>query len=162
MKTMKKISSFVLAGVMICAALALTGCFGTGGSGNSGNSGITAGNNPLVGTWTLAAAYDENNQQYDLSDFDADIVKLVVTSDGNGTFYYFDDDPFTGTLSRDASQDSYYAVDGFTVEAYDLTGSDGSYWEFAYVEATDGASDPFIYLEVGAEGETESLYLAKN
>ena len=114
-----------------------------------------------VGTWKLDYAHDYDGNEYDIAAIGSDSVVLVVTSDTAATFYYFDDDAFAGTLSRDSSQDSYYSVDGFTAKCYDLTGSDGSYWEFAYITPDDGSSDPFFYLEVGPDGDYDSLYLAK-
>ena len=159
MKTMKKALILALAGVMAVAALALTGCFGTGGSSSGGSS---SSKSELVGTWKLDYAHDYDGNEYDIAAIGSDSVVLVVTSDTAATFYYFDDDAFAGTLSRDSSQDSYYSVDGFTAKCYDLTGSDGSYWEFAYITPDDGSSDPFFYLEVGPDGDYDSLYLAKN
>lgn len=162
MKTTKKALILALAGVMAAAALTLTGCFGVGG-GNGGNGGNGGGGSStkseLVGTWKLDYAHDYNGNEYDIASIGADSVVLVVTSETKATFYYFDDDPFEGTLSRDSSQDSHYSADEFSAKCYDLTGADGSYWEFAFITPSDGT--PFFYLEVGPSGDYDSLYLAK-
>ena len=75
-------------------------------------------------------------------------------------FYFYDNDPYPGTLSHDSSRDAYYSSDGFESQAYRLTGSDGEYWEFAFVTPKDGG-DPFWYLEVGPSDSYKCLYLAK-
>lgn len=157
MNTLKKSLVIALAGVMAVAALALTGCFGIGGGGNGGSSGSKS---AMVGTWKLAAAFDYSGSAYDISAIGSDSVVLKVTSETEATFYYFDDDPYPGTLSHDSSRDGYYSSDNFEAKAYRLTGSDGKYWEFAFVTPKDG-SDPFWYLEVGPSNDYDSIYLAK-
>ena len=164
MKTFKKSLVLALAGVMVLAALALTGCFGFGGSGSGsgsssgGSSGGSSTTSPMVGTWKLAEAYDYWGSAYDVSDL-ADKVVLVVESETKATFYYFDDDPYPGTLVRDSSIDDAYAADGFTAKGYDLQGSDNSYWELAFITSnSDGTS--FWYLEVGSTAP-DCLYLTK-
>ncbi len=176
MKKSKKLLSVFLAGVMVCAALAFVGCSSsddtedadgntteeTEGTETEGTEteGTTESDLTIVGTWYLSAAYDSDGNQYDLTDVSADRVMLVVTDETTATFYYFDDDAFEGTLSRDEDRDDYYAVDGFTVATYDLTDEDGSYWEFCYVVSEDEDS-VFIYIEIGSSDDMETIYLMK-
>lgn len=168
MKNMKKALVLTLAGVMAVAALALTGCFGIGGGSSSGGSssggsssgGSSTSNSPIVGTWKLDYAHDYSGTAYDIQSIGSDSVVLVVSSETKATFYYFDDDPFEGTLSRDTSMDSYYSATDYPAQCYDLTSSDGDYWEFAFIQPADGSS-PFFYLEVGSSNDYDSLYLAK-
>ena len=159
MKTMKKALVVALAGVMMVAALALSGCFGFGGGGNGGSGGGSS-SSGIVGTWKLDYAHDFYGNAYDISQIGSDKVVLKVTSETKATFYYFDDDPFSGTMERYAAGDSEYASDGYTSKCYHLVGSDGSYWEFAYVVPDDSSSEPFFYLEVGAS-QPDSIYLSK-
>ena len=177
MKLTKKTLAIVLAGVMMACALLLAGCFGIGGGGSNGGGGNSGGGNSgggnsgggntpapsqpaYVGTWVLDYAHEKSTGDvYDLTKITG-TVKLVVDSATHGTFYYFDDDPYAGTLERYAEQDSKYAANGYTSEAYKLKGSDGSYWELAFITPQDGA-DSFWYLEVGKTGQEDCLYLAK-
>jgi len=155
----KKIIALACATVLAMAAL--TGCFSSGGStgGSTGGTETDATAADLVGTWVMEAAYDYEGNEYDLSSL-TDTVTLEVTSATQATLYYFDDEAFEGTLSRDASRDSAYSADGFTVMVYDLTGADGSYWEFCYVVEDDDPTVCFVYLEVGAD-QPDGLYLGK-
>lgn len=176
MKLMKKTLAIALAGVMMVCALLLAGCFGIGGGGNSGggseggnsggNSGGGGSSTPVVtqpayvGTWVLDYAHEKSSGNvYDLSKIQG-TVKLVIDSATSGTFYYFDDDPYSGTLERDSSLDSQFAASGYTTDAYKLRGADGKYWLFAFVTPQDGG-DAFWYLEVGKTGQEDCLYLAK-
>ena len=152
MSAMKKTFVLVCAGVMMLAALALSGCFGFGGDDTPGDASIE-------GTWKLSYAEDYYGNPYDTSEMTDEIV-LEVKSSKKATFYYFDDDPFPGTLSRDASGDSYYATDGYTTLCYHLTNSDGRWWEFCFVVPDDGG-DAFWYLEVGPEDDYDAIYLER-
>ena len=173
---MKKSLAIVLAGVMMACALVLAGCFGTGGgsgsgggsSSGSGSGGYSGGGSSTptvtqpayVGTWTLDYAHEKSSgSAYDLSKISG-TVKLVVEDATNATFYYFDDDPWVGTLERATDGDSKYAASGYTSECYHLVGQEGRYWEFAFITPQDGA-DPFWYLEVGSTGNEDCLYLSK-
>ena len=144
----------------------------SGGSGSSGSSGSSSGSPSagggtastvpaLAGTWMLDYAHDFTGQAYDISNF-ANKIKLVVRADETATFYYFDDAPFTGTMMRETTQDSYYDTNpDYTVQCYHLLQSDGSYWELVYIMPNDDPDGAFFYLEVGGEEEPDSLYLAK-
>ena len=173
MKLTKKSLAIVLAGVMAACALLLAGCFGMGGGDNSGGGNSGGGNSgggysgggnsstpAYVGTWVLDYAHEKaTGEEYDLSRVSG-TVKLVIDSATSGTFYYFDRDPWVGTLERDSSLDSKYAASGYTCDAYKLVGENDRYWEFAFITPQDGA-DPFWYLEVGESGDEDCLYLAK-
>ena len=116
---------------------------------------------PKVGTWTLASAIAADGSSYNLTDETKQQVKLVVKSDGTATFYYFDNDPFNGTLKRDKDGDAGYATSTYDAECYHLTAAGGgSYWEIAFITKKDG-STCFWYLEVGEAGKADSLFLAK-
>lgn len=151
---MKKTIIIALACVMAAAALALTGCFGFGGGGSGGGSGSDA---SIEGTWKLSYAEDYYGDPYDIEGMEDQVV-LVVKGSNKATFYYFDDDPFTGTMKRDASGDDYYATNGYTTQCYHLVNSDGQWWEFCFVIPEDG-SDAFFYLEVGPEDDYDAIYL---
>ncbi len=114
----------------------------------------------IVGTWTIVAAYDEQGEAYDLNSLPADAVVLDIRTETRATFYYFDNAPFSGTLSRDASLDAYYATDGYNARCYLLTDQNGDFWEFAYLKSYD-TDDAFFYLELGAEDRHERIYLAR-
>ena len=153
MKALKKTLVLVCAGVMMLATLALAGCFGFSGDDDT-PSGAS-----LEGTWKLSYAEDYYGNPYDTDEMTDEII-LEVKSSKKATFYYFDDDPFSGTLSRDASGDSYYATDGYATLCYHLTNSDGRWWEFCFVVPDDG-SDAFWYLEVGPEDDYDAIYLER-
>lgn len=169
MKTLKRtLIGTLLAMLAACSLVVLSGCFSVDPD-TATNDQQTTTDNPisassdesgLIGTWTLEAAYDYSGDEYDISSFTSQ-VSLVVTSMDSATFNYFDDDPFTGTLERATDQDSYYAAEGYTVQAYNLIGSDGSYWEFAYVVPDDSTASAFVYLEVGESTDYDSIYLTK-
>ena len=137
--------------------LSKVGGSSSGGGSGSGGSGTTPSAASMDGTWQLAYATDYSGQAYDLSQATMESIRLVV-SGSKATFYYFDDDPFSGTLERYSEQDDYYASDGYTVKAYKLKGNDG-FWEFAFVVPQDG-NDAFWYLEVGSP-DPDSLFLSK-
>ena len=151
MKNLKKTLAIALSGVMmVVAAVAFTGCFGGGGGGTKTDE--------KVGTWVLAYAQDYYGQEISVTQSVKDSVYLKVESATKATFYFMDDDPFPGKLERYADRDSYYAQDGYKVQAYKLQGDDG-YWELVFVVPNDG-SDSFWYLEIGAD-QPESLFLQR-
>ena len=108
------------------------------------------------GAWRLIMATDAAGGIYDLTQVGQDAVRLVV-SGTMATFFYFDEDPFNGTLVRWPDDDAKYSSDGFTGECYRLR-QPQSHWELAFITPKDGSA-PFWYLEVGPTGQQDCLYL---
>ena len=108
------------------------------------------------GAWHLVMATDANGGLYDLTQVGADSVRLVV-SGTMATFFYFDEDPFNGTLVRWPDDDAKYSSEAFTGECYRLR-QPQSHWELAFITPKDGSA-PFWYLEVGQTGQQDCLYL---
>ena len=145
-----------------CLFLSKVGSSGSGsgsGSGGSGSGTKPSATDAKVGTWTLSYATEADGSEIKLSDATKQSVKLVVSADGSAVFYYLDDEPFHGTLVRYSDRDSHYASTNYDVQAYKLSSGDGSYWEFAFVQAKDGSSS-FWYLEIGKDS-VQSLFLSK-
>ena len=135
---------------------------GLGGNAGSGNEGGIGGadegdgsrirgilRSDLTGTWSLTYAEDHTGKPYDPYGLDS-LVYLVVDDDGRATFFYFDDEPYEGTLTRESSLDGTYPGEGCSSMGYRLKGSDDSYWEFLFVLPNDVSQDSFWYLEVGS------------
>ena len=111
-----------------------------------------------VGLWTLHDAVDSQGNAYKLTTTQQESVRLDVKADGTATFYYMDNDPFQGTLEHYADGDAQFTTKDYKGECYHLVGPTGSYWELAFIQKKDGSSC-FWYLEVGAEGNQDSLFL---
>lgn len=131
------------------------------GSNTSGSGGGTSSTVPaLAGTWVLDYAHDSTGKAYDITKA-ASQIKLIIRSDETATFYYFDSTS-KGTMMREATRDSYYDTNpNYTVQCYHLIESSGAYWEMVYIIPKDNPSGAFFYIEVGEEGDVDSLYLAK-
>ena len=113
----------------------------------------------MVGTWRLSEAISEDGTKYDLSDTAKDSVRLEVTTPVDGTFHYFDDDPYTGKFSYQ-EDDATYATESFIAYTYRLEGSDNSYWEMAFVTPEEDTSYSFWVIKVGSE-HPDTLYLSR-
>ena len=132
---------------------------GTDSSSSSGGSSTsTVQDTSKVGTWELSYATDIYGSAYDIASIGPENVRLVVTSETTATFYYFDDDPFSGSLDRSPDDDADFATDGYEVQAYRLRDGSGSAWLMAFVIPDDG-SDCFFYLELYDDGSEDHLFL---
>ena len=141
--------------------------YGNGGSTSDGTDsnggGVPSGttqDTSKVGTWELSYATDVNGSAYDIDAIGADSVRLVVTSDTTATFYYFDDDPFSGSLDRSTADDATFATEGYEVQAYRLRDGSGSAWVLAFIIPDDGSAC-FFYLELYGDSSEDHLFLQK-
>ena len=141
-----------LAGALAACAVLLAGCFGAGGSGGS---------KAYQGEWVHDSTV--GIEGYDLTWITADTVRLDVTSATEATFYFFDDDPYTGTLTRAKDADANYATDGFKTEVYRLQSpSDSQYWELVFVTPNKDKNAGFWYLHTGSGVDSYDVYLTKS
>ena len=139
-----------LAGALAACAVMLAGCFGGGGSGSKAYEGL----------WTHDSTV--GIEGYDMSWVAADEVRLDVASATEATFYFFDDAPYTGTLTRVKDADAEYATDGFKTEVYWLQSTtDSQYWELVFVTPNKDKNGGFWYVHTGSGSSSYDVYLTK-
>ena len=151
MKGLKKWLIPALVGALAACAVLLTGCFGGGGSGGS---------KAYEGLWTHDSTV--GIEGYDMTWIAADEVRLDVTSATEATFYFFDDAPYTGKLTRAQDADAKYATDGFKTEVYWLQSTtDSQYWELVFVTPNKDKNGGFWYIRTGSGIDVYDVYLTK-